>query len=106
MAKALSPLDKNIRRFYKLNVQRKALEKEEAALKAFFKGKAAGVEQRFVDEKAGLEVVFSNSPVVRVDLDKLRIELGPKISDYETSSMVERVVVKEFKAVKAKRSAA
>lgn len=106
MATALTDQIKHIRRLFKLNVQRKAFEKEEQALKAYFKKEAAGAERRFVDEAKGIEVVVSQSPRVGIDLDKLRVELKEGIKAYETSSTVETVTVKEFKAAKAKRSAA
>jgi hypothetical protein len=102
MAHALSDLVKNIRRFYKLNTTRKALEKEEQALKSFFKKEAAGSERRFIDEGKGIEVLVSFEPRTGIDLDKLRIELKEGIQAYETSSTVEKVTVKEFKVAKTK----
>lgn len=93
---ALSALAKNIRRFYELNTQRKAFEKEEDALKDFFKAEAAGADTEFVYKD--LVVSVSTEPRTGVDLKALRLELGDKIKAYETTSDVRKVCVRKKEA--------
>jgi len=91
---ALSLLAKNIRRFYELNSARKALEKEEAALKVFFKHEAGMAEVNFEDKAKGLVVSVTNESATRVDLDLMRLELGEKIKKWEVQTTHQKVTVR------------
>jgi hypothetical protein len=86
-----STLHTNITRFYSLNTKRKALEKEEAAVKAFFKDLAGGAEAEF--EHKGIVVKVSQDQQTRVDLDALRLKFGKKLAEYEKTVPIEKVTV-------------
>ena len=78
---AVSELTRNIKRLWKLNNDRKALQKEEEALKTWFRHQAGGKDREFAC--SGIVVSVTNGHTTRVDLDQLRIDLRDKIKQYE-----------------------
>lgn len=97
---ALSLLSKNIRKFYDLNTKRKAIEKEEEALKGYFKAEANGMEMVFKDEVAKLEVSVALQPRTAVDLVQLRLNKPEVAKAFEVESVVMIVSVRKAKETK------
>lgn len=96
---ALSKLQANVKRLYELNTERKRLEKEEKALKAFFSEEAGGEPTDFTWKDVTVSVTQGSS--TRIDLDKLRIDLGDGIKKYEMIGDTEKVTVRKDEKAKA-----
>lgn len=89
----LSKLQTNVKRFFAVNAKRKELEREEAALKAFFSEQAAGKDAEFTHRD--VRVLVEQGSSVRLDTAKVRVFLGAKVKDYETTHPSEKITVKK-----------
>lgn len=103
MATALSEDIKKAKRLYKLVTEIKVREKEAEALKGYFKDAAGEADRAWLDEKSGVKVTVDHGVQLRVDLDKLRLELGNKIQPFQVESAVTKVSVKKVDIKPAKK---
>jgi len=79
MSEPSADLAKRIKRFHKVNAERKALEKEEEALRSYFKRESAGIEVVFQTEGPRgslLEVPVTEETTKRFDQEKFLLEQG------------------------------
>ncbi len=95
----LSALNTKIKRFYDLNTQRKALEKEEDALKAWFKDEAGLTDVEF--KYRDLVVSVSTEDRTSIDTGALRLSLGDGIKEFEKTTPCKKVSVRKIAKEKA-----
>lgn len=79
-------------RFFAINEKRKALEKEEEAIREHFKDKAGGAEVLFTC--ANFEVPVTKESRAGVDLKALRLAFGPQLAKFETKTEYMKVAVR------------
>jgi outer membrane protein assembly factor BamB len=91
---ALSVMVKNIRAFYALNTQKREIEKQEKALKAWFL-KQAGAAPAATYEDGKIIVSVSTEGRTQVDLKALRVDLGDKIKKYQSTTEIKKVTVRK-----------
>ncbi len=93
-ARKLSPngeLVERIERFWTVNEKRKALEREEEALRDYFKDRSKG--KACTWKHGDLTVDVTSESRVQIDNKALRLEYGDKIKKFEKRNTFLKVVV-------------